>query len=82
VANPRGIEIDHETKTGAQTNQQKNERVKSHHDPHQPGNTEKTEAAFEFVEPSHRSATVAQQSITSILSLSPKGNCRTLSHRE
>jgi hypothetical protein len=73
VTNAPGIKIEHETKTRVQTNQQKNERVKSDNDPHQAWDTEKTEAPFEFVEPSHRSATVAQQSITSMLSLSRKG---------
>jgi hypothetical protein len=80
VANPPGIQIDHETKTRVQTNQQENERVKSDHDSHQPRNTEKTEAAFELIEPSHRSATVAQQSLTSILTLSGRERRTTLRH--
>jgi hypothetical protein len=56
VPNPLRIKIKHRTKTVVQTNQQKSERGKGDYNPHQPWDTEKTEAPFEFIEPSHRDA--------------------------
>src|SRR4029077_3143804 len=67
VKNPSGIEVKHEPETGIQTNQQKSQTGKGDHNAHQPRNAKRTKAAFKFVEYRHRSATVAQQSLTSIL---------------
>ena len=80
MANPLRVEVKSEPKSRAQTDQQKNESVKNNHDSHQPGNTEKTEAAFEFVEQRHLWPTVAQQFLTSILSLSERERRTTHTH--
>ena len=50
----RRIQIEHEAKIRIQPHQHEHQRGEAHDDSHQPRDRKKTEASFEFVQPSHR----------------------------
>ena len=62
MANARWIEIEHRNKIRIQAHEDKDERVEPDDDANQSGDSEKTEAAFEFIEPSHVAATLKERS--------------------
>src|SRR5215831_3874581 len=66
--NQNRIEREKRFKAAIKINQQINQRGKANHDTDQSRDSQKTKPAFEFIQPSHCSAKLAQQSLTSILS--------------
>src|ERR1051326_3673620 len=72
LANAGRIEVKRKTKIRVEPHQRPYQRGEADHNADQSRDTKKTKAAFEFIQPGHRSPTVAQQSLTSILSLSKR----------
>ena len=61
VANARWIEIEHGNKIRLQAHEDKDERIEPDNDANQPRDSEKTEAPFEFIQPSHVRRTVEER---------------------
>jgi hypothetical protein len=53
VANAHGIELEHRSEPREQPGQGEHERSEAYDDAHESRDSKKTEAAFEFIQPSH-----------------------------
>src|SRR5207244_7233007 len=61
VANASWIEIEHRNKIRIQAHEDKDERIEPDNDANQSGDSEKTEAAFQFIQRSHVRRTVEER---------------------